>query len=432
MDIGVNKNNEDIFTRAIIAGVLNLLNNKITYNQYHCDGSIDNIIVPWYYNMSGDERFMQDFFTHYDYCLNSDSPKKISGNFDIIPRGLITYMGSTIAQDSLTSRFVKGNFYKDINGKLESYTSYLFSIPLNIKFSCELIVDNFTNALRIEEIIRESLYKTQTMYVMYKGMRIGAQVGFPESITTDKNVSYSFETERNIIKMSFEIEIETYQPCFDKSTEYPSNKVVKSVGMNLYNINDNRDITKLFFTSPSKDLKTIYQEAPYLIEWNYIDENAIINKIDLCYIKDGIEYEITKSLPNHMMYIWDVPVINEHTNFNLILNTELKILKEANIKVVPSDVYIDDNSFIIINGGEISATDGTVISATIEYINKKGKIVYTKDDVMCVIKDNTINKITCKKTKLDINRSEDISIKLRAYSSTDKSIYCESNFIQII
>jgi hypothetical protein len=78
---------------------------------------------------------MQDFYTHYGDCL---PPRKIDGNNDPIPRGVITYTGSTINSNRSTSRFVQGKYLKELNGKLESYVSYLYSIPIDITFDCEL------------------------------------------------------------------------------------------------------------------------------------------------------------------------------------------------------------------------------------------------------------------------------------------------------
>lgn len=437
MNIGEKRNNENLFTRAIIAGVLNLLNNQLMYEQVHCDGEVDNIEVPWYYNMSGDERFMQDFFTHYSHCFNSKQPKPVSGNFDMIPRGVITYSGSTIAQDALTSRFVKGNFYKDVDGKLESYTSYLFSIPLNIQFSCDMWVDNFTNALRLEELIRETFYKTQTIYVYYKGMRIGAQVGFPESVTTTKTTAYSFETERNVVKLSFNLEVESYQPCFDKTAEYPSTNVIKGIGINIVDKDESVDNTSLFFTSPSQGLTDMYTNTNFLIEWNYRSENAIIHKIDLAYVLDGVEYPIVKGLPNHMMYTWSIPNINNKPSFNLLYNFDGVIISEPSIKIKPFGNLLNKDSFIFLddNRGMFDDTEFKNVELIVEYINKDGEVVYTNEgDIVLLLEDGVVVDIVLDKNiVLDIDDlDKKTHIKLKAYSSTNREINCETNFIEII
>jgi len=102
-------NNENILSRAVIAGMLGVLNNKISYNQVWSNEEIEEITVPWFYNQSGDERFMQDFYTHYADC---DFPKPVDGNFDRIPRGIITYTGANIDANRVTNRFVQGRYFR--------------------------------------------------------------------------------------------------------------------------------------------------------------------------------------------------------------------------------------------------------------------------------------------------------------------------------
>lgn len=425
MNIGNTKNNENIFTRAIIAGVLNLLNNGINYKQYHCNGSIDEIDIPWYYNMSGDERFMQDFFTDYKYCMHSNAPKQISGNFDAIPMGIITYNGSTIAQDALTSRFVKGNFYKDVNGNLESYTSYLFSIPLNLQFNCEVRIPNFTNALLVEEMIREVFYKTQTIYVLYKGMRIGAQVGFPESVAVDKNVNYSYEQDRNIVKITFDIEVETYQPCFDHTMEYPSKNVIKNIGVCVHT--NNADIHKdnIFFTS---NFKSLYANKFCLIEWNSNNENDIIGKVDLAYIYNNEEYVIDKFIPNHMMYKWEVPSLDRF-KYNLVFSETF--VEEPDIIISPKGKYITEESIKIINGGYYPM-ESSKITPIIEYINKTGEVSYI-ENISFNISEHTIDSVVhFDPFFLDINDTQNPKIKLKIYNSMNKDVFSISDDIEIL
>jgi len=100
-------NNEDILIRAVIAGLLDVLNNQIKYKQVWGNepDETETISVPWFYNQSGDERFNQDFYTHYAHCM---PPRPADGNFDVVPRGIITYTGSTIDAQRITSRYIQG------------------------------------------------------------------------------------------------------------------------------------------------------------------------------------------------------------------------------------------------------------------------------------------------------------------------------------
>ena len=227
-------NSEGILSRAVIGGILNILNNNISYSQAWDNDDIEEIKVPWWYNMSGDERFKQDFYTHYAHAC---PPVPIDGNFDVMPRGAITYKGSTIANQRITSRFVQGHYLKEVDGQLQSFTSYLYSIPLSIPIACEMWIDTQTTALKIEQAIMETFYKTVTFYVYFRGLRVGCTAGFPETTTFEKNIAYSFETD-NKIKISFNIEIETYLPVFDKTAEMNSNNNIKGFGLRIYDANE--------------------------------------------------------------------------------------------------------------------------------------------------------------------------------------------------
>ncbi|MGL5691322.1 MAG: hypothetical protein ACRDD8_10975 [Bacteroidales bacterium] len=436
MNIGVKHNNENIFTRAIIAGVLNTLNNEISYTQYHCDGTSEDIEVPWYYNMSGDERFMQDFFTYYSHCLNSNIPKPITGNFESIPMGIITYSGSVIAQDALTNRFVRGRFYKEIDGKLESFSSYLMSIPLSLKFECDIVVDNYTNALRIEELIRETFYKTKTIYVFYKGLRVGAQIGFPESVSVQKSMAYSFESERNAVKLNFELEVETYQPCFDKTSERKIGSNIKEfiVGVNLGTEEKNKE--SLFFTSPSKSLQIVYKNMPYLIEWNYKNENANIPKVDLYYVVGNDEILISKNVVNHMSYMWLVPDISPF-KYNIMFDNESNyIIEEPTIVIkLKPDGILSSNSFVILEEHTGMFNGLKTANLIIEYISKDGVTKYTKSgDVILNIEDGKAHSITVPTPiKLDIGDSiSKTEVYLKLYNSINKEVCATSKKIEII
>ena len=72
-------------------------------------------------------------------------------------------------------------------------------------------MDNIINAFKIEQAIRDTFYKNRTFNVLFKGMKVGCRVGFPESHNIEKTTEYSFDTERKI-KMTFSLAVEAYQP----------------------------------------------------------------------------------------------------------------------------------------------------------------------------------------------------------------------------
>ncbi|MFW6311170.1 MAG: hypothetical protein ACOC1K_02930 [Nanoarchaeota archaeon] len=400
-------NNEDLIIRATIAGLLNVLNNEIKYNQVWDDDDIETINVPWYYNQSGDERFMQDFYTHYAHCL---PPKPVDGNFDMIPRGVITYSGSGIDEQRITSRYVQGKYLKEVDGKLNSYVSYLYSLPLSVRFEAEMWIDREISAMKIEQEIREVLYKTKTYYVYYKGMRVGCTAGFPAEVGIQKNIQYSFESD-NKIKLSFQVEVETYQPVFDPTIEMLAENRMKGFGYRLYSNGEKND-GNIRMTAPSDDI-IIPKGIPIWLEWVYSNEGAVISNVDIYWLNNGTNdrNEIELHQPNKEFYIWNIP--NDFTNYidpTIIWEERgdpnpISVSRDPVIKIIPDTTTreITDNSFNIIEEGYFyTSSEDSSINLQLEIKDKNGNITYSDDGKIWA--DIKFNKLT------DIHITQDFSL----------------------
>jgi len=393
-------NNENILSRAIIAGILNILNNKITYEQVWSNEDIETVKVPWFYNMSGDERFMQDFYTHYGWCL---PPKPVDGNFDVIPRGVVTYMGSPIDSARITSRFIQGTYLKQVNGQLQTMRSFLYSIPLNVNFSCELWLDTQITALKIEQAIRELFYKTITFYVYYKGMRVGSTVGFPEDIALEKNINYSFEAD-NKIKITFDLQVETYQPVFDPTTEVNNNDYMVGIGHRLIDNNVTKNDGVITLVTDYQG-ETIPKGYPLLLEWEYKDENAIINKVDILWSNTGENTRnvIEKGVLNNEYYVWNIPqTFTNYKNPVIIWPADpsvgVSIYRAPIISILPdlSTNQINASSFAIIDAGYfLSPTPDASFNVVLEMRNPTNQVVYSGDaSINVTLEGNKIQNIS--------------------------------------
>ncbi len=376
-------NNEDILVRAVIAGLLDVLNNHIEYKQVWGNDDVETIKVPWFFNESGDERFMQDFYTHYAECL---PPRPVDGNFDVIPRGIITYTGSTINAQRITSRYVQGRYVKEVDGKLESYVSFLYSIPLQIRIDCEIRVDRQITALKIEQELRETFYKTVTYYVYYKGMRVGCTVGFPEDIAIEKNIQYSFEND-NPIKLTFSLEIESYQPVFDKTTEMKATTKIRGFSYDIHPIGTKNNQIDFSITTPKKGA-VIPKGIPLWIEWSYTRENYVAPKVDLywVYTNTNERQEIARMQPNHEYFIWNIPEdFTQYVPPTMICeNTPaVSVFREPVVKIIPdlNTKQIDASSFIVFSSGYFStgSNNDSSINIQLEMKDDAGQIHYSPD-----------------------------------------------------
>ena len=217
-------NSDDIFFRGLIIGLLRSLNEKITYFQATSGGKIQEIYIPFFYSLAGDESFLQDFYINYGDC--DGNPAFAEGNYDVIPRGVVEYTGSRITTSSSTNKYVRGTYEKEIEqdsggSEVKSYSAYLTSIPIDASFNLKLKVDTTTDALKIQARVIEVLFKNFVYYFEYNGFRVPVQVSLPDQVPekTPNQFNFSYGSTRGEgITLSFTINAETYLPQIDTTT----------------------------------------------------------------------------------------------------------------------------------------------------------------------------------------------------------------------
>lgn len=207
-------NTDDVLIRAIIVGLINSLNEQIYITNVISDTVKQTVPVPFFYAFSGDERFLQDYFSDWSDCV----PHGIEGNYDPIPRGSIQLSGINVAAGNMTSRYVRGYHVKEEKGELLRYNSYLNSIPLNMTFKVDVMVDTTVDSFKIVQQIIKTFYKTLVFRVNFDGTAVPSQAGFTEAYTINKLFEYTYG-ENSRITITFDIEVESYYPIFDPQQE---------------------------------------------------------------------------------------------------------------------------------------------------------------------------------------------------------------------
>lgn len=221
-------NTDNVHSRAVIVGLINLLNSRVHYENILGDNSIEIVGVPFIYAMSGDERFLQDFFTHWNDCVH---PRMADGNYDVIPRGSVTLTSNTINTEMMTHRFVRGTYVKEVNGQLQRFSAFLNSLPLTMSFDIEIETDTVLDAFKIQQSVIETFYKVQVFSVNFRGFRVPCQAGFSEDLGIEKTFEFSYQ-DQGKVKIKFQVEVETYYPVTDPTTERNDNNRMKSFGVN--------------------------------------------------------------------------------------------------------------------------------------------------------------------------------------------------------
>ena len=362
-------NVDDVFNRVVIIGLLNLLNNEITYEQIYDDNVVETVQVPFMYDFgSSDERFAQDNYTFFG--TNCFGKKKIDGKFDMFPRGALRYTGSQIDNSNFTNRFVKGTYLKNENGKLTTYMSFLSSIPLTLNFECEMWMDNIISAFKIEQSIRDTFYKNRTFNVLFKGMKVGCRVGFPDSHNIEKTTEYSFDAERKI-KMTFSLAVEAYQPKWDETMSIQADKRIERIAYDTTLMGSPNRLMSIKFKNFDNS-SIIPAGTNVLVEWTSLSNVSDMCTVLLYYIdENGEKHNLDTPIFNQKTYNWHIP--EGFTDYiQPTINYDLPVIKMPDIKLIPNaDGKFDADSFIVIDPGLFDVDDSVeYVKITLDYLNK--------------------------------------------------------------
>ena len=428
-------NTDDVFNRVVIIGLLDLLNNHMTYDQIWDDNIVEKVKVPFMYDFgSSDERFAQDNYAFFgSSCFDANM---ITGKFDVLPRGVLKYTGSNIDSGNITNRFVKGTFLKNENGKLTSYTAMMYSIPLTFNFDCEMWIDNMVTAFKIEQSLRDTFYKNKTYNVLYRGMKVGCSAGFPEQINLDKTTSYSFDSERQI-KLTFSIAVETYQPSFDMTTAIESDKTMEHLLYDVEVLNSKEDKKPKIQLNLSKFNTEYFKGMQLPIKWTYFSNLSDMCTVILSYVENGIEHTIDVVSPNTGEYIWTIP--DDFTNYEdpiIIFDDYEAVEVEPKIRIIPDKRNkITAQSFRFLSYGKFKH-DGEY-NTTIEYTRDDGTIEMTTNYTFNVTNGSIdmLNPVNVKEISNELVYKKEYKtrqIQIKITYSLDNNIYDESSNLLII
>ena len=223
-----NDNTQDIFLRNATLSLLDLLNRQVIITLTR-DGVRENHEIPFFYNFGGDEGFMKDFF--YELPTDCKYPNYAEGNYDIMPRGIVTLSSFAIKPGDLTNKFVRGSFNEEsVNEEtgrkeIKAYSARLASLPMTLSFNVKIESDNINKTFKIMEKLFDFYYKNQVRYFQFRGTRIPAQITFPDNAAFTKNYSFTY-SDNNSVTVSLDLNMETYFPTFDDySKRYKGNTI---------------------------------------------------------------------------------------------------------------------------------------------------------------------------------------------------------------
>jgi hypothetical protein len=202
-------NKDNTILRYVIVATLAELRDKVFYYNRIDEDTLQRINVPFYYSVTGNERFLMDNFV-YDAIADG----KAVGDYEVVPRGVLQLSSLSIDSGSQTNKFIKGEFVKEVCGNLRTFALDTNFLPLNMTFGVTVVCSNNLEMLKVTESILSKLYKT-TVYSVDLGMfRVQASMAVPQDYSQEKLFEFGLNDKKEF-NVTFDIEVQSFVPVFE-------------------------------------------------------------------------------------------------------------------------------------------------------------------------------------------------------------------------
>lgn len=206
--IGQRFNFEDTFFRDLTVCVLDTLEGQVRWVNRFSSGDYP-VDVPFYYSLTGDERFLLDSFQ--DDIVSEN--RFVELNTDLIPRGHITLKGFNILSDEFANPNVWLRTVVENEKEIKKVLTKIRSVPISVNYDLEILLSSEIDVFKCSQAIMDTLWVYKFMYFEHNFMNIDAVMLLPDTnqieISREKNLSSD-----NTIKLTVSFEVQTYYPSF--------------------------------------------------------------------------------------------------------------------------------------------------------------------------------------------------------------------------
>jgi hypothetical protein len=208
--IGDKFNFEDVFFRDLTVCVLDTLEGQIRWVNRFSAGDIP-VNVPFYYSLTGDERFLLDSFSD-DIVSNN---RFVELNTDIVPRGHLTMTGFNIKSDEFANPNVWLRTVVENEVEIRKILARVRAIPISVNYDLTITLESEIDTFKCAQSIMDTMWIYKFMYFEHNFMNIDAVILMPDTnqieMSRDKNL-----TSDNKIQLKVSFEVSTYYPAFRK------------------------------------------------------------------------------------------------------------------------------------------------------------------------------------------------------------------------
>ena len=208
--IGERLNYNDTFFRSLTAAVLDILEGEI-YWVYKFSTGDKEVTVPFYYSLTGDEKFLLDAFT--DDVVSDNRKSEL--NADGIPRGVVTWTGFDILNEEMTNPNVWMKMSIEEQDEVKNVLARVRAMPISAKYDVSIILNSVNDVFECAAAIMNTLGQYRYFSFQYNFINILGVVQLPDSGQFEKETDISF-TSDNKVKYNMSFEVKTCYPAFRK------------------------------------------------------------------------------------------------------------------------------------------------------------------------------------------------------------------------
>lgn len=206
--IGQKFNMDDTFFRDLTVCVLDTLEGQVRWVNRFTSGDYP-VDVPFYYSLTGDERFLLDSFQ--DDIVSEN--RFVELNTDLIPRGHITLKGFNILSDEFVNPNVWLRTVVENEKEIRKVLTKIRSIPISVNYDLEILLSSEIDVFKCSQAIMDTLWVYRFMYFEHNFMNIDAVMLLPDSNQIDISREKNLSSDNNI-KLTVSFEVQTYYPSF--------------------------------------------------------------------------------------------------------------------------------------------------------------------------------------------------------------------------
>lgn len=208
--IGDKKNYDEVFLRNLTIAVLDTFEGEISW-YYEFSTGTRKVMVPFYYSMTGDEKFVIDTFVD---DVVSDN-RKTDLNTDQIPRGILSMNGFDILTEQMDNPNVWINTKFEDTDEIKTIQARIRPFPISAKYELVIFLNSENDYFNCAAALMDTIGIYRYMSFEYNEFVINAVMQLPESnqfeITRDKSF-----TTKNEIKLTVSFEVYTFYPAYRK------------------------------------------------------------------------------------------------------------------------------------------------------------------------------------------------------------------------